>query len=942
MVNLKVEAAVRQSPRKSIQPPKFYDDAASRDGSTLFLAACRKKNLRRLSTKNQRLTQSRLQSNTPSNRRSELSRSVNPNATRQDTSLSGIGTPASCVVCLESTEQHLCNEDSSRCKHCCKCSSINASMSKTKIRIFAPPVTPSPASQPMRTRQKRQATGTSLPDLVESLVTTRVRVQLRDRRAARRVADHQHVQEITAPGQAELAQARERLRSGQAIVGQPSATILQQYQHDVTAALLHFADATCVNIYNDQFMSATDQQSSSECTIDDADEQMLGDDGELLRALRDIPPVSISSMQQCATKFAEQCNPLTRIDYCASCGIKVAIVDIIRDKHVSEWSRSMAMHQYPIEKLSVLQTIGSRRARYQQSVWYRKHMTIYKHRDGRLYDLHSSLLTSDEHGAVQASLCVDCEFAAIKSKKPSRPKYNVGNGKDFGLHANLPTLTHAERKCISRCIGFQDVAKFVTSSTGHLISFPTTAADQMACQLPRTDLTGILRCAFIGTKASWDEKTATVKARKLFFKRYPQIVVRQEVVCAWLVAKQQLDSSYQDIDICLDGETLAQLGRIQHQLLDETLVVENEYALEVEMQSKSNVARPEVEEQNAARHLDKSGDEEEPMEHVCVQDPVVAATATREGIIKAVRAALGSTDADEVVQLPVGSLPVNEFEENDQLWLGTYPDLFLLGEGMPSGILAYRDIKHLLLQHDNRFACNHRFLYGLFNQMQRTAAARSVSMRVKNHHRSMEKFIKLVNNESFQADLAEAESNPKSSKAAMLVNTLIQITKLSGGHIPWSKIQRNEVLPRTLAMSLYLGSYSFFVTISPSDMDSGLMLRLAHLAARNEVNDDLHIPLPTWAQRMKLLAANPVAAAQSYIALIEAVFEHLVGLAPDHLSRTSHPPSRHRKEGLFGVPKGYVAVTELQGRGSAHCHFLVATDVAPEKVGARKIVHENA
>jgi hypothetical protein len=132
-------------------------------------------------------------------------------------------------------------------------------------------------------------------------------------------------------------------------------------------------------------------------------------------------------------------------------------------------------------------------------------------------------------------------------------------------------------------------------------------------------------------------------------------------------------------------------------------------------------------------------------------------------------------------------------------------------------------------------------------------------------------------------------------------------------------------------MARHFGLPSFFVTISPADMDSALMLRLA--SADGSV--DVVLPLtdaPRSAARFAALASNPVAAVQFYQRLLEAVLCELFGLPPDHLLRKSGDRPSKRMHGLFGTVLAHAGVSEVQGRGSLHFHVLLWTDLQPHLV----------
>ena len=77
-----------------------------------------------------------------------------------------------------------------------------------------------------------------------------------------------------------------------------------------------------------------------------------------------------------------------------------------------------------------------------------------------------------------------------------------------------------------------------------------------------------------------------------------------------------------------------------------------------------------------------------------------------------------------------GERPMNEFLENDKLFLGAFPMLFFIGEGFKGKGSANCDfIRHLMRQHDNRFARCLPLMFGLFNQTQRHLVCTEVKSR---------------------------------------------------------------------------------------------------------------------------------------------------------------------------------------------------------------------
>ena len=76
---------------------------------------------------------------------------------------------------------------------------------------------------------------------------------------------------------------------------------------------------------------------------------------------------------------------------------------------------------------------------------------------------------------------------------------------------------------------------------------------------------------------------------------------------------------------------------------------------------------------------------------------------------------------------------INEFVENEELLLGAFPTLFPSGRELKGlkGSLPQSWSRHLLRFHDGRFGRSHRFIFTLYNQLQRHSAVRAVAARVK-------------------------------------------------------------------------------------------------------------------------------------------------------------------------------------------------------------------
>jgi hypothetical protein len=96
--------------------------------------------------------------------------------------------------------------------------------------------------------------------------------------------------------------------------------------------------------------------------------------------------------------------------------------------------------------------------------------------------------------------------------------------------------------------------------------------------------------------------------------------------------------------------------------------------------------------------------------------------------------------------------------------------------------------RYILNYGDNRFHHEQEFILTLFNQKQRHAAANTVAPKIKAHPKMVDQFIKLVNKDTFKADLIFAIKNPKSQKAKTLLNKILPTLNLTGATVPFGEI----------------------------------------------------------------------------------------------------------------------------------------------------------
>jgi hypothetical protein len=110
-----------------------------------------------------------------------------------------------------------------------------------------------------------------------------------------------------------------------------------------------------------------------------------------------------------------------------------------------------------------------------------------------------------------------------------------------------------------------------------------------------------------------------------------------------------------------------------------------------------------------------------------------------------------------------------EFNENDKLFYGTFPFIFVLGKGMANnGSCPVLFRQMILRQYDNRASRNSKFNFIMFNQSQRHAAISTIAARAKSNPKSMLRFLSIVNADGYMDRLQAAVKIPNSPEANKL------------------------------------------------------------------------------------------------------------------------------------------------------------------------------
>ena len=485
------------------------------------------------------------------------------------------------------------------------------------------------------------------------------------------------------------------------------------------------------------------------------------------------------------------------------------------------------------------------------------------------------------------TFCEKCSESIFKNEIPA---YSLAGGWDYGRKPDdLATLNDIEQLFISWTIPFGIVLKLSQNGDlgikGHVISFTNDGPTVFASRLPNILAVSCISVMFQGT-----QKQFLMVRHQIWH----ILEIRSALVFRWLHFLKDVNPLYADVTI------------------DES----------VDLQSLQEVIRNSIHVEDVAA-ADATA---------CNSLDIEVNTLPRlDGVFLQSAQDRSSISGDSLTLLKLKSMilktkrsdePLCEFTQNSELFLSAFPYLFLLGRGLPSqGSIPTTLIIHLLRQNDGRFATDHRFLFLLFNQLQRHQAIRAVTSRLKVQDDHRLEVESIINDTAFQTQLASIQNNielQKNSWFLAKVHKLLRFVEFSSARVPYTNSEAKDNLSKLYGMIIRYGLPSFWLTVSPAIHESPLALKLIlHRNGSGATTTDVTTGI-------QLLAKNPVVAAETFHRMTDAVLEHLLGFQLN-LRRSTFEKSK----GCLGSLTAYFLVFEAQGRGALHHHGLYWGSVPP-------------
>ena len=621
---------------------------------------------------------------------------------------------------------------------------------------------------------------------------------------------------------------------------------------------------------------------------------------------------------------------------------------------------------------------------------------------------------------VYACLCSTCQENLFQKKK--LPKYSIAAGSDFGdasrLSPYLEPLTLASRHLLGYGRMYASFIKISADSTslshrklvGHVISFlhdgPVVGWETAVEAIHHAH--NHFKVAFVGLRDDFDKFRDDIQISK----HYLQIPVRN--FFNWLQFLKHCNPIYYSLNHLQifenpSLETCSLLEQFGENMLEKNNVVFIDDKVSIQMdkvigQDNANVRMVSDFSEDIGTSSDDFMLNQPEFPHCFLQSNGDVYNTSGEHVqvqaFNAIKELLGvksqrGTDADneplhelqgdsdnEVTTLHesgspapevdnlkqkeelkvqshrVSDEPVNEFEDNDRLYLTLFPHLFMFGTFGEKlnikGSLPEPFTRLLVQQRSLAFAQDRKFLFLAVNQRCRHQVASSVAATACGRKPQMQELGEKLNSPEFKELLESSENNPTGENAKKLLNMIDNLLSISGRNVEFSQKQKKWYVAVIYAYVQFFGIPVLYVTIAPDDVYSCIAIRLSispkHGNTKFPATDDgllncLQKGELVFNEQVKvsnkdlhaLITANPVAAAQFFKLTIDTVFEVLFGMKVDHKSRQRTQLTGETK-GAIGKCRAAILHSEIQQRITLHGHAVVWLDLVADLVNYTAMV----
>ena len=492
---------------------------------------------------------------------------------------------------------------------------------------------------------------------------------------------------------------------------------------------------------------------------------------------------------------------------------------------------------------------------------------------------------------------VGCPSCVKSLREGVMPKNALADGLWLGDVPNeLANLTFAEKLLISRIRRNACVAR-VASGGRKLVAKAVMFTNPLpkvysVLPPPREDIDEVLAIIYTGP----------TKPTPADLHRTPFLVRRNTVGHAlrWLVANH---SDYSDVDVS-----------------EQNLASYPEHDVPVSIEYKQSFTNKSAESMSVHETADEEGTAAGPCPFAVHGMMGTAVSNMSPDALKTV--------ALEHLESGGKMLAVGHSEEmvsvfnNPQLYPLMFPWLFPYGSGgIGTTQLNHENhLKHLLMYHDKRFQTDDHFVLIAFHHLQiRNASLASFLVTEKAGFPVMAQRLLTVDFTVLRSLVDRLERGPVASASLTrqekdcfdLLRDLDVIRSHVDGFVTSKRFMRTEIW----SLIVHLGAPSWYVTISPADINHPLCIYWAGLDEKFQPNLSRH------QEAVAQVVNNPVAAARFFHFMIQLFIKHCLGIGSE-------------LPGLFGDTEAYYGTVEQQGRLTLHLHLLlwIQNSMSPSQI----------
>ncbi|CAN0159521.1 unnamed protein product, partial [Ectocarpus sp. 12 AP-2014] len=298
------------------------------------------------------------------------------------------------------------------------------------------------------------------------------------------------------------------------------------------------------------------------------------------------------------------------------------------------------------------------------------------------------------------------------------------------------------------------------------------------------------------------------------------------------------------------------------------------------------------------------------------RSPSLAQTAAAQSAVMAGRPS--PIGIDKALVLTHSGRMVSDFT-NAGIFVGAYFDLFPHGVGghldkRPRHLSLKKWAQILLWRRDPRFRKSRTFLFCVCALIFRREAIENARWKLTGRiSRGVSRTLAAVTSEDLTEAAAAMEGGGGSASVLSERSAVWSLIKTMGSvHAGASWTIYNKRSTRMIAISymMQMGQPLIWITINPADINSPIVVKICGVDF--DVTSNLKVNFPDYANKLRMVANDPVASADFFHTTIDGVLSCLLRFG-----------AADGDGGILGRIKGYVGMTEEQKRLVLHCHLLV-------------------